>query len=444
MKLANPRRNSSRSTRIAAWLAVLGLFGIGVFAFLAWQPSMPEQAAIAASDFSPDAIEHGRRLASAGFCNSCHTVADGKPLAGGYAMRTGFGTIYSTNISPDRDTGIGTWSEAAFRRAMRDGVARDGSHLFPAFPYDHFTHLSDGDIHALYAFVMTREPVHQADHPNEMPFPLGLRPLQAGWKLLFFHPEPLQQEGDPSSPWNRGKYLAESLSHCSACHTPRGLLGQELKSRLYRGASIDGWWAPALTAGNAAPAPWTSRELHDYLTAAVSPYHGTAGGPMASVSRGLAALTPEDQRALVTYVESLGSGDARAADTAPAVATALAADAADSKKIDEEGARLYVAACASCHYNRGPDVIANRPDLGLNSAVYLDDPSNLIQVILNGIDAEDGAPGIAMPAFGRGLDDERIVLIATYLRRTRTDRPPWPHLEQQVAKLRRAAEGETR
>jgi mono/diheme cytochrome c family protein len=438
------RRFSGRFKRIALWLVLISLGAFAAMAALAWRPAIDEAPTPSAASFPTAVIEHGARLAAAGFCEDCHTVAGGKPLGGGYAMKTGFGTIYSTNISPDRDTGIGAWTEQAFRRALREGVARDGAHLFPAFPYDHFNRLSDEDIHAIYAFVMTRAPVHQPNHANDMPFPFGIRALQAGWKLLFFHPARFVVKSEQSSRWNRGAYLAESLSHCSACHSPRGLLGQELSNRLYQGASVDGWFAPALTASNVSPVPWTSEELHSYLSTGISKYHGTAAGPMASVSRGLAALLPEDQQALVTYIESLGSGDSRADRTGHAVAAAVEADATDQQRADSPGGRLFATACTSCHYNRDPDVIANRPDLGLNSAIHLDDPSNLIHVMLEGIDAKDGAPGIVMPGFARGMTDQDVAQIASYLRTTRTRQAPWPNLVSQVARIRAEKDGESR
>lgn len=430
--------------RAIAGVVAVAVIGICAFAAFAWRPAISEAPTPDASSFSPALIQQGSRLAAAGFCASCHSVAGGKPLAGGYAMKTGFGTIYSTNISPDRETGIGTWSEEAFLRAMHEGVARDGSHLFPAFPYDHFTKLSNADVHALYAYIMTQPPVHAENHRNEMPFPFGFRPLQAGWKLLFFHPARYESQADQSPLWNRGAYLAESLSHCSACHTPRGPLGEELKGRLYQGAAVDGWFAPPLTADNPSPVPWTSAELSDYLTKGMSRYHGPAAGPMAPVAHELGMLDPEDQKALVTYVESLGGGDARADHTAVAVKTALAADAQDSSRISDAGGRLFVSVCASCHYNRTPDVNPVRPELGLNSPVFLDDPSNLIRVILYGVSAKEGAGGIVMPGFARGMSDEDVASIAVYLRNTRTDKKPWPDLAKQIATIRAAGPGEIR
>ncbi|RFU49134.1 cytochrome c [Paraburkholderia sp. DHOC27] len=438
---ASSPRPQGRFIRFAVYFAILVVVGVVGFAAFAWRPSIAEGPTPTAASFSPVLIEQGARLAASGFCASCHSVAGGKPFAGGYAMKSGFGTIYSTNISPDRETGIGAWTEEAFRRAMHEGVARDGSHLFPAFPYDHFTKLSDSDIHALYAYMMTRTPVSQRDHPNEMIFPFGIRSLQAGWKLLFFRAGRFVPDTQESPLWNRGAYVAEGLSHCSACHTPRGPLGEELKNRLYQGAVVDGWFAPALTAANPSPMPWTTDELQRYLTTGISKYHGTAAGPMATVSRELADVPPEDQRALVAYIESLSSGDSRTAEVNPVVATALKSDAQDHTRIREAGGRLFVSACASCHYNRAPDVNPERPDLGLNTAIFLDDPRNLIHVILDGISAKDGAPGIVMPGFARGMTNEDVALVASYLRATRTDKAPWPDLAKQVAQIRAEEQG---
>ena len=197
----------------------------------------------------------------------------GEKYAGGYEMATPFGVIYSTNITPDLETGIGAWSEAAFRRAMHEGVSRDGSHLFPVFSYDHFTKLSDDDVHALYAYFMPGHPfMHR--RPNGIPFPFNIRYLQAGWKLLFFRPGRFELDVAKSAEWNRGAYLAQGLSHCGACHTPRNLLGAEKAGNAYGGAEIDNWVAPPLTAANPTPAPWTFEELYDYLRTGASELHG--------------------------------------------------------------------------------------------------------------------------------------------------------------------------
>ena len=233
-------------------------------------------------------------------------------------MATPFGVIYSTNITPDPETGIGTWSEAAFRRAMHEGVSRDGSHLFPVFSYDHFTKLSDEDVRALYAYFMTRTPVHAPARPSGIPFPFNIRYLQAGWKLLFFRPGRFEPDAEKSAEWNRGAYLALGLSHCGACHTPRNLLGAEKPGDAYGGAVIDNWVAPPLTAANPAPAPWTHEELYDYLRTGASKLHGTAAGPMFPVVQGLGALPDSDIRAIATYFADRRQGGGPAAVPSPA------------------------------------------------------------------------------------------------------------------------------
>jgi mono/diheme cytochrome c family protein len=207
--------------RILIGLIALVVIGLAGFVVFAWWPAIAPVPPPAAASFAPTLVARGEVLAGAGYCATCHTAKGGALYAGGSPMVTGFGTIYSTNIIPDPETGIGSWSEAAFRRAMQEGVARDGSHLFPAFPYDHFTKLTDEDVAALYAFLMTRTPVSAPAHENTIPFPLNIRALQAGWKLLFFRPGRFEPDPARGADWNRGAYLAEGISHCGACHTPR-------------------------------------------------------------------------------------------------------------------------------------------------------------------------------------------------------------------------------
>ncbi len=424
--------------RILIALLALGVLGIaGVFA-LAWRPAI---APVATPVFAAEQVARGEVLAAGGYCATCHTTKGGWPYAGGRAMKTGFGTLYSTNITPDTETGIGGWSLAAFDRALREGVSRDGSQLFPALPYDHFTKLSNADVAALYAYVMTRPAVKAPATPNGLPFPLNIRAFQAGWKLLFFKPGRFVPDPAHNATWNRGAYLAEALGHCGACHTPRNALGAEKADAAYAGAAIDGWIAPALTRANPSPIAWTTPELTAYLGTGISQYHGTAAGPMSAVVHdGLAKLSPDDQRAVVTYIESLGGGDARAAAAAPVLARAMAADAA--RPGYDADARLFTAACASCHYNSGAAPNALRPDLALNSAVSLDDPTNLIRVILYGVAAGEGAPGIVMPGF-TGFSDADVARIAAYIRRSRSDRPAWADLPAKVAAVRAAGRGES-
>lgn len=414
-------------------VAVVGLVGFGVFA---WRPAIDEIAPPAPSSFPPGLVARGEVLAGAGYCSTCHTTKGGQPFAGGYPMKTSFGVIYSTNITPDPRTGIGTWSEAAFDRALREGVARNGSHLFPALPYDHFTKLSDADVSALYAYMMTRPAVISPAKRNGIPFPLNIRALQAGWKLLFFKPGRFEPDKTRSAEWNRGAYLAEGLSHCGACHTPRNVLGAEKRDQAFTGAAIDNWIAPPLTAANPSPAPWDEAELVAYLRTGVSRYHGVAAGPMAPVVHdGLSKLSEADIQALAVYFADRDGATGRVSALGPALQRAAAADRLNVGAQTDPSARLYTAACASCHYNGQGRSNPLRPDLALNSAVNLDDPTNLIRVVLYGVSATDGAPGVVMPSFNR-FSDADIAKLATYLRATRTDKPAWPHLEKKVAAIR--------
>ena len=422
----------------AVALGCVGLVGFGV---LAWEPALAPIVPPAAGNFAPELVAKGEALAGGGYCAACHTAKGGERFAGGYAMATPFGGIYSTNITPDPQTGIGTWSEAAFARAMREGVSRDGSHLLPVFSFDHFTKLSDDDVRALYAYFMTRAPIHAPARPNGIPFPFNIRYLQAGWKLLFFRPGRFEPDATKSAEWNRGAYLALGLSHCGACHTPRNLLGAEKPGNAYAGAVIDHWVAPALTAANPAPAPWTPEELYDYLRTGTSVLHGTAAGPMFPVVQGLAVLPDSDIRAIATYFADVDKAADRLPSVSAAVSHAMSLPSARTGEHfdpdDDPDGRLYSAACASCHYNAGSTPLAARPDLALNSAVHVSDPSTLIQVILRGISAEEGAPGVVMPAFGGALSDADVARIAAYLRRTRTNLPPWPDLWAKIAEIRR-------
>jgi len=424
---------------ILAALIALGLLGFGIFA---WRPAIGAIARPAPASFAPELVARGEILAGAGYCATCHTAKGGAAFAGGYPMETQFGTIYSTNITPDVDTGIGNWSEVAFRRAMHDGVRRDGAHLFPAFPYDHFTKLTDADVTALYAYMMTRPAVRSEPPGNTVPFPLSIRMLQAGWKTLFFKPGRFVPTPGKTAEWNRGAYLAEGVSHCGACHTPRNRLGAEQADRAFAGASIDHWIAPALDKTNPSPIAWSKEELTEYLATGISRFHGTAAGPMASVPRGLAKLPPADVQAIAAYFVDRAGAPAIVGQSEAAVRKVIAANRLGTGLDYDPAARLYAGACASCHYNGGAQINPLRPDLALNSAVNLDDPTNLIRVILFGIDARDGIPGVVMPAFGYGFTDADVARVAAWLRATRTGKPAWPDLEKTVADIRAQGRGQ--
>jgi mono/diheme cytochrome c family protein len=256
----------TRSGVIASVLAALVLGGAVAAVAAVWRPAIGAIDPSAQQPFEPDLIKRGRALAAIGNCSNCHTASAGKDLAGGVAVPTPFGTVFSSNITPDADTGIGRWSEAAFRRAMRNGVDREGRHLYPTFPYDHFTNVSDEDDRALYAYLMTREPVRSAAPENRLSFPFDQRVLIAGWKLLFLRRDTYRPDSAKSAEWNRGVYLVEGLAHCGACHTPRNALGAERAGAPFAGGDVENWRAYAINADSPSPVPWDADALFAFAT----------------------------------------------------------------------------------------------------------------------------------------------------------------------------------
>lgn len=426
--------------RVIYTVCIAAIVGLGLFSIYAYHPAIdpitPLTKEQAKADFPPEMIEHGKVLAAAGYCSTCHTPSGGKPFAGNYEMNTQFGTIYSSNITPDPETGIGRWSEEAFARAMRTGVSRDGHHLLPAFPYEHFNKMTDEDINAIYAYIMTSVPaVNQEKKENGIPFPLNIRWFQAGWKLLFADTSKFEPRSDKSEEWNRGAYLAEGISHCGACHTPRNALGGEKYDHMYEGAPIDGWIAPSLTSTNSAPLPWRSQDFYDYLSTGNSLYHGSAAGPMAPViHHGLAALPDSDLKALSIYFGDIAGNTQDDPAQNPVLSAAIKKQAEIPDSRIDEGARLYATSCQSCHYS-GKELVKGRPLLSLDSSTHLAEPTNLINVILDGFRADQGIKGVVMPGFRDALSDKDITAIATYLRASAGEKP-WPKLESKVGEIR--------
>ena len=417
-------------TRIVTGLVVLIAVAAIVGGALIWRPGIAAIEPPFRTAFAAEQIVAGEVLAAAGDCATCHTAKGGKPLAGGLGLETGFGTIFSSNITPDPYTGIGRWSLAAFTRALRDGVDRDGVHLFPAFPYDHFTKVNDADIAALYAFLMTQPAVSIAETPNTLAFPFNIRALQAGWKLLFFSPGRFVPAPDRSEAWNRGAYLAEGLAHCGGCHTPRNRFGAEIRSQAYAGGIVDGRNVPALTSANQSPVPWTEDELYAVLRGTPVRLHLAPGGSMAAIIRdGLGKLPDADIRALAVYFADIAGGATRVDETRIASARALGANDLDQQNRREPAVALYLSACAACHYSAGSAGNPSRPDLALATAINAPDPAGLLRRILFGHKAD-------MPAFGTGLSDAEIAAIASYLRASRSGAPPWLDLTARVGQIR--------
>jgi mono/diheme cytochrome c family protein len=426
---SRPRRH-----RGVRWLlALLLIVALAGFA-LAWRPPIASVQVPAAGSVDPTLVRRGAQLASLGNCVSCHTAPDGAPFAGGRALPTPFGTIHGTNITPDVDTGIGGWSQAAFTRALREGVSRDGHLLYPAFPYDHFTRMEDGDIQALYAYLMTRTPVRASPPANRLMFPLQFRPLVAGWNLLYLDQGPRPAQAAQSAEWNRGAYLADALAHCSACHSPRNRLGAEERGQPFGGGEAEGWHASALNARAESPVPWTADVLTAYLRTGLVPDHAMSAGPMQDVVRSLSEVDPADVRAIATYITA-GMGSPGAEQKARE--TTARERAQGPLKIDSSpGARLYADNCASCH-DAGRGLSSNSAlRLPLAVALYVPDPRNLLHIVRQGIQPIAGRPGRWMPPFEGTLTEEQIATLADWLRQQVAGQAPWPELARAVQETR--------
>lgn len=396
----------------------------------AWviQPALAPIQPPGPNDFDSASIARGARVVAQGDCMVCHTAAGGSPYAGGLALKTPFGTIYTTNITPDAATGIGNWSLPAFTRALRHGVARDGHLLYPAFPYIHYTKMSTADINDAYAYLMTRTPVAYTAPDNDLLLPLRFRPFLAGWNLLYLRPGPVEDDPSQSLEWNRGRYLVDGAGHCASCHSALGPIGGE-RSPAFSGGNIDGWDAPALTTLLQAPKPWTREQLAVYLRHGWSPDHGAAAGPMGPVAHSLSQVPEADTDAIATYIMSLQTPGAKAA-------TPAAGASADTARVTE-GARLFAGACASCHGTAAPMMAAGgRPSLSLSSAVNSERPDNLIQIVLNGVPWSHAQQTTFMPPFAASLTDAQIASIAAYVRADIGKRPAWSGVEKRAADIR--------
>jgi mono/diheme cytochrome c family protein len=415
---------------------------------LTWRSEMAAVARPAPETIDPSVVEKGARLAAVGNCIACHTVHGGEAFAGGLGVPTPFGTIYSTNITPDEATGIGNWSLEAFARALREGVDREGHHLYPAFPYDHYTLASDDDTEALYAYLMTRQPVEAVAPDNDLVFPLGFRPMIAGWKMLFFEEGRYTAASDQSEEWNRGAYLAEGLAHCGACHTPRNALGARITDEHWGGGSSEGWTAYPINQASPAPIPWDAEGIAFYLRRGWHPEHGVSRGPMAEVTGNLGRLPDEDIAALGVYTASvMGAPDAERQANADRLREAIATGRGSGQAADtmtqpdvagadeDRGAAIFASACATCHESGRPQPYGGL-DFRLSTAVHADNPQNIVNVTLFGLPPADGEASAVMPAYRGVLSDADMVALLNYMRARHTDLPAWDGLAEMVGATR--------
>jgi nicotinate dehydrogenase subunit B len=414
-----------------------GVLGVAA-ALLGWRATIAPVQHSSSSLYKQSTIDKGRELAALGNCIGCHTAPGGTPNAGGRAMDTPFGAVYTTNLTPDNETGIGQWSFSAFQRAMREGISRDGHFLYPAFPYTAFAKVSDDDLTALYAYLMDQSAVHAQPPTTQLAFPYNVRAWMAGWNALHHDPVPFVATPSQTAEWNRGAYLVNGLGHCGACHTARNALGAEQGGQAYlAGAMADGWEAPALTALSRAPVPWSAPELYRYLRTGHTQQHGIAAGPMGSIVKELASVPDEDIQAMATYLSSFTQplSEAESAERAKQVVLAAQKSATD---LLGPGQRMFNGACAACHHDGdGPKLLGVNTPLALNSNLHSERPDNLIRTILNGL-REPASQDIGfMPAFRYSLDDTQITTLTAYMRsRYAPAAPAWREVEATVMRLR--------
>ena len=440
--LADAKAEEAAARRKKRWrLGFLGAIAAGAAGWLGALALTPQAIAPItpplASAFAPELVARGKLLAALGNCAVCHTAHNGVPNAGGKPLDTPFGTVYSTNITPDGQTGIGTWSLDAFVRAMREGISRDGHRLYPVFPYTSFRNTSDDDLKALYAYLMAQTPVRSRPPETKLAYPFSVRPLMAVWNGLFLGRNTLTASATQSAQWNRGAYLVNGLGHCSACHTPRNAFGaEETGAEFMGGGMAEGWEAPALSTLSNAPVPWSEDELFSYLRYGHAPLHGVAAGPMAPVVNDLAALPDSDIRAMATYLASLSPLEPNADPVA------LARQYEQASTITGAttglGARLFDGACAACHHTgSGPQLFGAHPSLALNTNLHSTTPDNLIRVILDGIGSPARPELGTMPAYRDSFNDAQVAELVSYLRQQFAGgKPAWQDVTASVARIR--------
>jgi mono/diheme cytochrome c family protein len=367
--------------------------------------------AVSAQDLqSFDRIERGRYLAVLGDCAGCHTAPGGQPFAGGLALQTPFGKLVAPNITPDRETGIGNWTEDEFVAAMHDGRGRGGERLYPAMPYPAYTKMTNDDVLAIRAYLATVAPVRNDVISNQLPFPLNIRFSMAFWNWLNFTPGRYQPDPQKSAEWNRGAYIVEGAGHCGTCHTPKTLLGADKTDSPLIGATLQGWFAPNITTdAHKGIGGWTKADMVEYLQTGANSWT-LASGPMAeAVAHSTSKMAGEDIAAVASYLKD--SGTAMSSSKPVAVA-------ADGREM-RAGAAIYKDSCAACHKDSGAGESRLFPRLAGSATVQSDDPTTLIRVVLQGarsVSTPSMPTAPAMPAFDWRLDNSEVAAVLTYIR----------------------------
>jgi mono/diheme cytochrome c family protein len=432
----------------------LGVIGVGGAYLYASQATATKNIGPGAFNLTaPDAqlIEKGRYIATAGDCIACHTAPNGKQFAGGLSMATPIGALYSTNITPDKATGIGNYSLDDFDRAVRHGITPKGGTLYPAMPYPSYAKISDDDMRALYAYFMHGvAPVANANRASEISWPLSLNFPLAIWRKMYAPPvAPLTLNKYESAMLARGAYLVQGLGHCGACHTPRASTMQELAqdesspAYLSGGPVIDGWLAVNLRSNPAGGlGRWSEQDIVDTLSKARNEHSAVVGSPMAEVvAHSTQHMTKEDLTAMAAYLKSLSAGLPEKATYKESDATALALK---SGREDGRGAQLYLDNCAACHRTDAKSNGKVFPALAGNPSVLSDDATSLVKLILEGskLPSTKAAPSdLGMPGFAWRLSDEETAQLATFVRQSWGNQAPAVSASE-VAKLRKQIKAE--
>jgi mono/diheme cytochrome c family protein len=372
-------------------------------------------------------ITRGKALTLAADCAGCHTADPAKPFAGGKRIDTPFGGIYSPNLTPDRETGLGAWSDDDFYRALHEGVARDGSRYYPAFPYPNFTKMTRDDVLAIRAYLATLTPVHNTRPPPQLRWPLNYRVVMRAWNLLFFRPGTFQPNPQASDASNRGAYLVEGAAHCGSCHTPKNMFGADKRGHPYGGGRVQGWFAPRLDgAERSGLKSWSADDIVEYLQSGRNG-RSHADGLMADVVvNSTSQMSDADVRAIAIYLKELPAGAPE-----PVVSPPPQADMA-------AGATVYAHACIACHEADGSGAPRIYPPLPGNALLQSADPLSTLRIIIDGAETvtTPRAPNTgSMPAYGGKLSDQEIADIATYIRNSWGNAAP-AVTAAQVAKAR--------
>jgi mono/diheme cytochrome c family protein len=361
-------------------------------------------------------VERGAYLARAADCMVCHTAQGGKEYAGGLGFKLPFGMLYSTNITPDKETGIGNYTDRDFLNALHRGTRRDGARLYPAMPFTSYTYISDDDALAIKAYLFSLPPVHVAAPENTLMFPFNQRWAMSFWTVMFNPDTRFEADTSKSEEWNRGAYLVEALAHCGECHTPRNLAFALNNRRKFAGALTAGWRAFNISSDKATGVgSWSDADLTSYLSVGHAADHGTASGPMGeAVDQSFSQLAPEDIRAIVAYLRSIP------AITSTDLPATLAPPAPASHRdgggtSDPRGKMVFEGACVSCHGWSGESPIA--PFATLTGAWAVNDPgaTNVAQIVISGTKRHTPADAVSMPAFGNAYSDVEIAAVANYV-----------------------------